>query len=69
MRQSARSFRNFAAGIDELEVESGSRFTRFLLDATLILLGWALFVGLVAYPQAQLVGMLGCGIAMLFARK
>ncbi len=68
-RQSARCFQNFAAGIDQLEVDRGSRFTRLVLDASLIGLGWALFVGLVAYPQAQLVGMLGCGVAMLFTRK
>jgi hypothetical protein len=63
------SFRNFTAGLDGLDVAPRSRATGFVLDAILIVSGWFLFIGLIAYPQAQLAGILGCAIALLASRK
>ena len=37
-------------------------------DLVLIGGGWALLVGIVVYPQAQIVGIATCAIALLFAR-
>ena len=38
-------------------------------DLTIIGAGWALLVGIVVYPQAQIVGIAACAIALMLARK
>jgi hypothetical protein len=37
---------------------------RVLKDVTLIALAWALLVGVIVYPVAQLIGLLTCGVAL-----
>ena len=41
----------------------------FFADATLIAAGWGLLIGVVVYPEAQLVGVAACAIALFVARK
>lgn len=36
-----------------------------LRDLCLIVLGWTLFIGLMAYPAAYLVGLVACAIALV----
>jgi hypothetical protein len=38
-------------------------------DISLIGFGWALLVGCVMYPEAQIVGIAASGIALIFGRK
>ena len=38
-------------------------------DISLLVAGWALLIGIVVYPQAQLVGIAACAIALFVARK
>jgi hypothetical protein len=38
-------------------------------DISLLVAGWALLIGVVVYPQAQLVGIAACAIALFVARK
>ena len=38
-------------------------------DISLLVAGWALLIGVVLYPQAQLVGIAACAIALFAARK
>jgi hypothetical protein len=38
-------------------------------DISLLVAGWALLIGIVVYPQAQLVGITACAIALFVARK
>jgi hypothetical protein len=40
---------------------------RTLRDLAFIALAWALLIGIIAYPQAQLVGLLACAIALAFS--
>ena len=37
---------------------------RLLKEVTLIALAWALLVGVIVYPVAQLIGLLTCGVAL-----
>jgi hypothetical protein len=41
----------------------------FFGDATLIAAGWGLLIGVVVYPEAQLVGVAACAVALFFTRK
>lgn len=41
----------------------------FVADVSLIVAGWALLIGIVVYPQAQLVGIATCAIALCLARR
>jgi len=38
-------------------------------DIGLIMLAWMIFIGVVVYPAAQLVGLLTCAIALLVTGK
>lgn len=38
-------------------------------DISLIVAGWALLIGVVVYPQAQLVGIATCAVALFVARR
>jgi hypothetical protein len=38
-------------------------------DISLLVAGWALLIGIMVYPQAQLVGIAACAIALFVARK
>lgn len=40
---------------------------RTLRDLAFIALAWALLIGIIAYPVAQLVGLLACAIALAFS--
>jgi hypothetical protein len=45
------------------------RIRTWIGDMSLIGFGWALLVGLVMYPEAQIVGIAASGLALLFGRK
>lgn len=40
---------------------------RTVRDLAFIALAWALLIGIIAYPAAQLVGLLACAIALAFS--
>ena len=40
---------------------------RMLVDLALIALAWAIFIGVMLYPAAQLVGLFACAIALVVA--
>jgi hypothetical protein len=42
---------------------------RTLVDLVLIALVWAIFIGVMLYPAAQLVGLIACAIALVFAGR
>jgi hypothetical protein len=45
------------------------RVKTFIGDMSLIGFGWMLLVGVVMYPEAQIVGIAASGLALLFGRK
>ena len=45
------------------------RIARTLRDLVLIVMGWAILIGAILYPAAQLVGLLTCAVALAIGSR
>ncbi len=66
--QARRARLTFDPNVFPVAVKERGSIFGFLRDLLMIAGGWALLIGVIVHPVAQIAGLIACAVAMLFIR-